>query len=731
MIRKAIILALVVIFTVLLAVVPKPLSAASEPMKAAPASGPPVIDGSLDDPAWGRAVAFTGFVTAKPDFGKPASERTEAFFTYDARNLYFGFRCFDAEPGKIKAAVSKRDDLGKDDGVALLLDMAGDGQGGYIFICNPLGIQMDGTVDSEGTIDTSLDLVWTSRGRTTPDGYEVEAAVPLKSLRFPGRPEMTIGLTAYRYIGRKSEESYCPEYRPGSGSLLSQVRRVTLSGVAFVRPVELLPAMTIRRSRTRGAGAWGRPGGQADLGLTGKVGLTSDLTLDAAVNPDFSQVEADAGQIDVNLRYALYYPEKRPFFLEGMEDFSFAGAMEQNPLLALVHTRTIVDPAFGFKLTGKVGAKDRVSSILSLDRYPGQAAASAGQPGADRDAWFGILRYKHLLAGDAYVGAFGTAREWNGDGNEVSGMDAKFRLSPRTTLEGFAFGSRSRDGGTRRAGEALGLKFSYQSRRSSVVLGACDIGKDFRTEAGFLTRTGVRMVSGLATYRIFPASKAVGRVEPYYWFTQTYDVPSGLFESQNYFALRVLMPRQTMVRLMAVAANEVYSGRRFRKDGWWIKAESQVLKRLAVEADVMNTGAIFYDPKAPFQGRSTRGSAGVSFQPSDRLTTGLDLSYYDFHRATDGRQIQDYTIVRSRTVFQVNRFLFFRGIFEYNTWYRRLTSDLLASFTWIPGTVLYVGYGGTYDRMRWSPEGASWLPDDRFRQVRRDFFFKASYLWRF
>ncbi len=731
MINKALIKAFLILMAILWALLT--LWGAEPARFPATADGPPSIDGRLDDPIWRSALVFRDFRTAKPDFGKPPTERTEFLFAYDAKHLYFGFRCFDENPGAIKAALAKRDGTSGDDSVCVILDMFDDAQNGYAFFVNPRGVQTDGMVGPDSQCDTSVDLIWASQGIIDDSGYTVEMAVPLKSLRYPARRTLTVGMMAFRFIGRRSEEDYSPEFSFSRGSMLSQLRKIEISGIAQERTLEGIPALTFSRGRARQAGLWAPPVRQTDLSLTGKVGLTSELTIDAAYNPDFSQVESDAGQVDINLRNALYYPEKRPFFLEGLEDFSFAGSVEQNPLISVVHTRRIVDPKLGFKLTGKAGSRNQLSAIFALDEYPGSAAETGPADVSGADAPFTIVRYKRLMSGDTYIGAFFTRRSFDGSSNALGGLDGRFRLNNTMILEGFAFNTWTRPGKGARAkrGEALGLKYAFLTRRYSCYLGAYDIAPDFRTDAGFVTRTGIRMLSGFASVRFYPRSKLFQRIDPYYYFAQTHDVPSGLFESQNYFALRFLMPRQTMIRLMACVADEVYAGRRFHRDGYWITASSQVTNEVSAQFNLMDTKAVLYDPAAPVQGHSLRLSAGLRYQPMERLSTEGDLTYADFVRDADGSKIYDFTILRSKTTFQVNKYLFFRGILEYNAFRKRLTVDALASFTYIPGTVLFAGYGSAFERVRWDSEGGSYRPWDEFWPTQRTLFFKASYLWRF
>ncbi len=237
--------------------------------------------------------------------------------THDEENIYFAFRCYDTDPQKIKATISKRDTLNGDDWVGVALDTFNDEQTAFCFILNPLGIQVDGMLNLQGNLDASLDMVWYSKGGVDDQGYVVECKVPLKSIRFPGKKKITMGIMFFRTIVRTSEQASFPMITPEGGGMLTQTQKINVNGLKYNRVVEFLPAFTHGEVQNRNEGELKRDSKETDLSFTGKVGLTSNVTLDGAYNPDFSQVESDAGQIDVNLRYQLYYPEKRPFFLEG------------------------------------------------------------------------------------------------------------------------------------------------------------------------------------------------------------------------------------------------------------------------------------------------------------------------------------------------------------------------------------------------------------------------------
>ena len=708
---------------------PGPAGAASlnpdeKPLVVPKAVQPPVLDGSLDEPAWAHALKVDGFKTFKPDYAKDASQGTEAFVTYDAENFYFAFRCYDSEPDKVKAAMSKRDNIFQDDIVFINVDTFNDNQSAFVFMLNPLGIQGDGMLTVAGNVEVSFDTIWHSKGRIDEKGWTVEARIPLQSLRFPNKDVLTWRLLFIRFFTRSSEQVSFPPIDPDKGSLLSQAMPLQLSGLKYKRVVEILPALTYGRTYQASDGELRRNPELDidDFSLTGKVGLTSDLTLDATLNPDFSQVEADAGQIDFNQRYALYYEEKRPFFLEGSELWQFGGAMEDAPLSSLVYTRTIVDPVYGFKLSGKVTPRDTIATILAADNLPGDSH--------DEHPVFSIARYKHTLKDDAYLGGFYTGRESGAGFNRVGGADGRLRLSPTSVASFHLFGSLTKAPGDaeQNKGHALSLSYSFSNRAWAVETGYQDISEGFQVDSGFLYRTGLRRLAAFAMYQIYPKSKFFQKIEPFYWSAHLYDTIYDRWETANVFVLRFRLPRSTMVRFEGLLANEVFAGRLFDQSGVGFQAQSQLAKQFFLFLFARRTGSVFYDPSDPFQGYGTRLMGEFQYQPMDQLDFGLSLSYVDFFRKSDKAKVYDYLILRSRNTFQVNKYLFLRGIVEYNDFYERVTLDGLVSFTYIPGTVVHLGYGSALEKLEWVND--RYAASERFHQMARGFFFKVSYNWR-
>ena len=694
------------------------------PLVVPKAERPPVLDGSLDEPVWAQALKVDGFKTFKPDFGKEASQKTEAFVTHDAENFYFAFRCYDSEPAKVKAAVSKRDNIFQDDIVFVNIDTFNDNQSAFVFMLNPLGIQGDGMLTVAWKIETSFDAVWYSKGRIDERGWSVEARIPLQSIRFPNKDVLTWRILFIRFFTRTSEQVSLPPIDPAKGSLLSQAMPLQLSGLKYKRVVELLPALTYGRTSEASEGKLVRNKALdiGDFSLTGKLGITSDLTLDGTYNPDFSQVEADAGQVDFNIRYALYYEEKRPFFLEGSELWQFGGAMEEAPLMAMVYTRTISDPVFGFKLTGKITPRDTMAAIYAQDNLPGDPF--------DDHPKFTIARYNHSLKDDAYIVAFYTGREYGSGFNRAGGLDGRFRLGQTSIASFHLFGSFTKAPGAEATNKdhALSVAYEFSNRKWVLNLGYQDISPNFQVDSGFLFRTGLRRLAAFGMYQIYPKSKFFQKIEPFYWSYHLYDTIYDMWETVNLLTVRFRLPRNTMVRFDGLLANEVFAGRRFDQSGYGFQAESQLAKQLYVYSMARWTGNIFYDPSAPYQGYGSRVTAGVRYQPGDRFDFSLSANYVDFFRKSDKAKIYDYMILRSRNTFQINKYLFLRGIVEYNDFYERVTLDGLLSFTYIPGTVVHLGYGSALEKLEWI--GTDYAPSDRFHEMKRGFFFKVSYNWR-
>ncbi len=685
---------------------------------------PPVIDGVLDEEIWKRSRGFTDFKTYIPDFEKPQREPTVAFIAYDSEHVYFAFRCYDSEPEKIKTSVSARDRIRPDDWVCVNLDSNNDQQVLYTFYVNPDGIQMDARhVGPTG--DEGVDLVWESAGSMDEEGYSVEMAIPFKSLRYSRSEPVRMGVILERRISRYSSQATYPPLDPDRGfDFLIDNMKLSFHDIEHYTLYEVLPAVTYSNRKIHEGGTFRTDRDRGEVSLTGKVGLSSDLILDGTYNPDFSQVEADAGQVEENQRFALFFSEKRPFFLEGNELYAIAGRSNSDPLRTIVHTRQIVNPGAGVKLAGKAGRRNHLAVLYALDEPPDDIPG-----GTAPDAHCTVVRYKRSFRDDDYLGAFYTGREAEDDHNRLAGADGKIRLGKASTIgwHGMASVTKDSTGEDSYPRHAAGVTCEYGTRTTEIQLGIHDISEGFTTRVGYVTRTGITRARMSWSPMFYPPEGFVKKIAPVLSGIVTRDKPSGLTEHEVSPGVHLVMLRDTGVSARYLFSSEVFGNREFSTDGVVLEVFSQVLKQLSVNLEYFGGKKIRYIEE-PYQARGNTFGLTTIFQPTEHFSTELSCTYSDLFRDDGGERVFDYTIVRSRNTYQVNRYLFLRAILEHDSFDGELTTDFLVSFTYIPGTVLHVGYGSLYEKARW--DGREYVEDGTFHEMRRGFFFKASYLWR-
>jgi hypothetical protein len=476
----------------------------------------PLIDGKLDDAIWQQAAVLKDFYQFRPGDNIAPSQPTEVLIGYDAKFLYFAFRAHD-EPGKVRVTVPKRDRVFDDDTVGVYLDTFNDRRRSYIMVFNPLGVQADGIFTEDNGEDYSFDVVMESKGVVADDGYTVEVAIPFKSLRYEAGKGKLWGIHLIRQIKRLNNEtlSWMPIRRDISG-LLSQAGHITgLEGISTERTLELIPSLTISETGKR---IKSQPlGGVNDLarvndptrfinkpiefdpGLTMKYGITPTITLDLALNPDFAQVEADQTVVTANQRFPIFFQEKRPFFLEGIDTFQTA--------LTPVHTRAIVDPDVAVKLTGKRG-RNTFGLLLASDNAPGNFSEEERTdpeilPGIerflDKNAYIGVLRLKRDIGQENSLGMIATTYNFIEKHNQLLGFDGRFRRDKKTVASFQVLGTTSRrfffepDQGERiyRTGNALAYfaRYDVQGRNFGWNYDGRGFTKDYRADVGFTRRT--------------------------------------------------------------------------------------------------------------------------------------------------------------------------------------------------------------------------------------------------
>lgn len=688
------------------------------------ASQPPVIDGLLNDEVWNEDPLKTGdWLSYNPLYGDKLAQRTEVRVAYDDRYLYFAFHCYDAEPDKIRTTISRRDTVFNDDWVGLSLDSSNSGQISYHLIANPSGIQMDALNSSSSGERWDADIVWDSAGKITDDGYAVEIRLPLQSIRFASGPEVKMGILFWRRISRVGESWAWPDIPPGQW-VFNRHARLVFENLKQPRIIELLPSVTYNINQTRATpNNWNAANRKGELGLSAKYGITSSITLDATINPDFSQVESDAFQVQVNQRFPIFFPEKRPFFMEGMGLFNLAGNEDDGNLVSAVHTRRIVNPAFGAKLSGNSG-KTTFGLLTASDDTP---ADVFGQPESKpgKSKLFTIGRAMYGLGGSNYVGGIVTDTEFDGRHNRVFGGDTSLRWG-----KGQSFGaallasqtaSRSRDGI-----HGIGAQASYTFNRRSVDFGVQleRFAKDFVMDTAFYNRTAITDGWAYSGLNFYPKAENswIKRITPFVWTRHGRDQIQNGNEHYVLPGVRMHFTKQGWFRFDQGAGTEPWAGRSFDTRRRRIMGGIQLRRWLGLNGQAQNGNEIYYDPVDPFLGRSRRYSGDVNLQPNSKINQAIFYQRVAFDRISSGQRVFTVHIANLRSTYQFNRHLFARAIIQYDSSRKRVLTDLLGSYELMPGTVAHIGYGSLIEK-----PGRT----RGYFSTTRGLFFKASYLHRF
>jgi len=694
------------------------------------AETPPRIDGQLDDEVWKQAPLATGeWLSYNPLYGDRIPQQTTVWAAYDARFLYFAFHCTDPEPDRIKTTIARRDNVWNDDWVGVKLDAMGNGQTSYDMFVNPSGVQGDILTSAARGESTSVDWVWDSAARLTPDGYTVEVRVPVQSIRFKSGVEVPMRVLFWRRVSRLGVSVAWPDIPPGKSAFERQagflVRDLAWPGVR-----EVIPSVTesVNQDR-RTPDDWSRAAGKAGLGASAKLGLTSAVTLEGTVNPDFSQVESDAYQVEVNQRYPNFYSEKRPFFMEGMGVFELAGSGSDGNMTAAVHTRRIVDPAFGAKLSGTLG-KITFGTITAAD----DAAGRLDTAHEGKRKLFNIARATYSLGPSSYVGALLTDTAFAGGFNRVAGGDAVIR-SGGQEANATVLHSASRDpgGGPSRAGSAAQATYAFTSRRFGFATQVEHYDRAFRMDTAFYRRTAITGGWTYAGVNFYPDKARVPwlrKVNPFVFVQYVHDREQGGDDLIACYAVRASLTRNGSIRADVIRVQEAWERQEFQQTLYRLQGSMQITRWVYVGGQFRTGDALYYDAAEPFVGPSTLQNLSVTLQPSARFAQNFELQRVTLDRPHGGSRVYDVRIVNSKTTYQFTSRLALRGIVRYGSSERRVLADVLTSYEVRPGTVFYAGYGALVQKRAY--RDGTWVPGEGdYLSTSRGLFIKASYLHRF
>ena len=528
------------------AVAPKGGKVNVPPEKAQPVSIPKLstaitIDGKPDEEVWQKAAVFKDFYQTGPGYNTEPSKPTEVLVMYDEKNLYVAFKCWD-EKDKIRASVAKRDNVFGEDNVRMWLDTYDDQRRAYVLGFNPLGIQQDGIYTEGQGPDFSVDIVMDSKGVIQDWGWTVEVKIPFKSLRYSAGKGKKWGFNCARNIDRFNDEfdQWYPDDRDVSGFLVKFGKITGLENIKFEHTLEIIPSITLSQNSERvsaiefpDTGRFVNHPIHHDIGVNLKYTISPNITLDAAINPDYAEIEADAPVITANQRFPIFFEEKRPFFLEGKDIF-------QSPI-QIFYSRTIVDPDFATKLSGKIG-KNSFGFLVASDNAPGNFSEDArtrnqqclerqqAHPNdhiecpfdqfIDKNALFGILRLKRDIGKNNNLGFFGTARVFPQNRNFVGGFDGTYKPNSATVVTFQAVGTHSlknfydigTDSVRYRNGNGFGYLVNADYTKDTHGWFAEIFGRtaDYRADSGFTRRTNTNQA--FFAYRESTKSKPKAKV---------------------------------------------------------------------------------------------------------------------------------------------------------------------------------------------------------------------------
>ena len=707
---------------------------------------PPVIDGRLDDAVWRDAAHVTDLYQRRPHDGLPATEATDIFLAYDSDSLYLGFHAHYSDPDLLRANRRDRDETFEDDLFLVYFDPFLDQQRAYVFTVNGYGVQGDAVLNTRGwgrgregvpRGDGSWDVLFDTAAEVVDDGFTAEMAIPFKSLRYPrrepGAPHRW-GLQIARLIVGKDEVAlWSPVSRDVAGFMPQMGVLEGMTDLSRSRNIEILPTFTAIRfgSLNRATGTFSDKDVQPEGGVNFKYGVTSNLTADVTLNPDFSQVESDLPQIEVNQRFALFYPELRPFFLEGAEIFDVEGPITP------VHTRRIVDPLLGAKLTGKVG-RTTVGVMYADDEAPGDID-DPDDPlsGVAAQTFVGRVRYD--LYSESHVGAIFTDRELHGGHSRLAGFDSNFRLNDTHSIAFRAMRTAHRDlDGRETEGHLQNAEIRMQGRHLRYNVGFYELSPEFRTDVGFVRRTDQRVVRFNGQYVRHPETW-LQRWGPEWTYERNHDFAGVLQDEQAGGGLNFAFARNSFVATNYDRVLERYRGIDFYKKRFRVFARTDASRRIGLSLEYRRGDQIFFDPASPWLGYERGLSAFINLRPVSRLKSEINI---DTNRFTDprngGADVFEVRIVRALTTWQFSNRLLARNISEYNTFDKTFDLNVLFTYRVNAGTVFYAGYDDHYqqaDRIDWSFDRDElaqriYYSTER-RRTNRAIFLKVQYLFRY
>ena len=715
--------------------------------KVARLNGSILIDGILDDSGWQGLPRASNFAEQFPNNGDKAPAETEVMLTYDDDNLYIAFICRDPDPKSIRSSWSDRDRIWSDDYMGMIFDTYGDGAWSYEIFCNPKGLQGDGRQVTSAGEDIGFDLIFESRGMVTDFGYQIEIALPFASLRFPDKPIQKWRATFWRTRPRESRSTSSWAYIDDNTNCWT-CEFGALTGIENIKPgknFELLPSVIgfqsaeLRDYDNRDSGLEDQdPDGEASLGF--RYSITSSLSAEATINPDFSQVESDAAQIDVNEAFALFYPEKRPFFQEGGDLFE--------TWVNVIYTRSINDPLVAAKLIRRegssnfayMGAVDEKSPvIIPLEERSGFVDGG--------ESYSNILRYKHTLKGSSSLGAILSDRRFKTDGsNTVYGIDGNLRFKEKYRFEAQVVGSRTMepddtlltvdidqtyfdDGkhtvaydGESFDGHSLYASVERQSRNWNFDFDFRDTSPGFRADNGFITRNDRREAELWNGFNFYPESRIFDNIETGFVYGRVWNSRSEFKDHWMVTYIGAMLKAQTSVNFSHIYTQEIFRGVDLPEmNRFELNIYSNFSEPVQAGFNYYTGGFIARNEDPPVVGDGLNFAAWVDIKVTSRLKLEQVYRFSTLKRQDNDVELFRGYIFRSRINYQFNREMFLRLILQYNDFNNNFDIDPLLNYKLNPFTIFYIGSTVDYRDIDDS---------NNMTLTSRQFFAKFQYLFR-
>ncbi|HLP60660.1 MAG TPA: DUF5916 domain-containing protein [Candidatus Deferrimicrobium sp.] len=675
------------------------------------------IDGVLNEPAWEKATLIDAPYEWWPGDNVPAIVKTDCLVTFSKTKLYFGFRCYDPEPKKVRAHLMDRDALTTfvmDDHVTLLIDTFNDERRGFQFRVNALGVQADAFFSElEGFEDFSWDAIWSSAGKLTDYGYCVEIAIPFNQLRFPKSLEkQTWGICVERLYPRSVRHRLRSHPMDRDKQcFLCQINKVTgFENMSSGHNLEFDPTFTVNRTDTRTDFPDGKMQDgkiKPEPGLSARWGITSNLILNTTINPDFSQVEADVAQLEVNTRFALRYAEKRPFFLEGADFFL-------TPMEA-VFTRSVYDPLWGVKMTGKIG-RNALGFFAAQDRYNTLLFPSnqgSWLTSYKENIFSGVLRYRRDVGEGSTLGFLYAGRAGDSYYNHVVGLDGFLRLSNTKTLNVQYLHSRTaypleiaQENGQDVdpfEGDALLVNFLHWARTFGYGINYQGFTDNFRADYGFIPRVGYHSFNAFFQPIFWTNGQNwFHRISGMFNFQRIINRGGDLTDQDIVFGMEYQGPVQSIIRPNLYFQKEWYNGIMYNKTQFQFYLDFRPRGGMKCTVLTLFGDAIDYE--------NSRLAQSFLIQPTVDIAFGknINLALNDtFQQLTkDGNRIYTVNLLQAKLVYNFNVRTFFRVILQYqdlrqdqalylfpvNAKTKTLFTQVLFSYKVNPQTKLYIGY---------------------------------------